>query len=197
MSTGHEAGFRRAVASVAALNLGYFGVEFAVAVAIGSVSLFADSVDFLEDTTLNLLALLALGWSLRARARVAVFLALVLLVPSAAALWTAWQKVLDPVPPAAVPLTAAALGALAVNLSCALILAPHRARGGSLALAVFYSARNDAAANLAIIAAGLVTAAWPSAWPDLVVGLGIAALNAGSAREVWLAAREEGREPEP
>lgn len=32
---------------VAALNLGYFGVEFAVALAIGSVSLFADSIDFL------------------------------------------------------------------------------------------------------------------------------------------------------
>jgi len=196
MSAGHEEGFRRAVAWVAALNLGYFGVEFAVATAIGSVSLFADSVDFLEDTTLNLLALLALAWSVRARARVAVLLALVLLVPSGAALWTAWQKLLDPVPPAAVPLTLAALGALAVNLSCALLLAPHRTRGGSLALAVFYSARNDAAANIAIIGAGLVTAGWPSAWPDLAVGLGIAVLNLGSAREVWLAAREEGREPE-
>ena len=55
--------FRRAVALVALLNVGYFGVEFAVAVAIGSVSLFADSVDFLEDTSLNLLILLAIRWS--------------------------------------------------------------------------------------------------------------------------------------
>jgi hypothetical protein len=37
------------VRNVAALNLGYFGIEFAVAIAIGSVALFADSVDFLED----------------------------------------------------------------------------------------------------------------------------------------------------
>ena len=47
---------------VAVLNLGYFGVEFTVALAIGSVSLFADSVDFLEDASVNLLILAALGW---------------------------------------------------------------------------------------------------------------------------------------
>lgn len=40
---------RRAVLLVALLNLGYFETEFAVAAAIGSVSPFADSVDFLED----------------------------------------------------------------------------------------------------------------------------------------------------
>jgi hypothetical protein len=44
---------RRIVRLAAILNLTYFGVEFAVALAIGSVSLFADSIDFLEDTALN------------------------------------------------------------------------------------------------------------------------------------------------
>jgi Co/Zn/Cd efflux system component len=44
--TSPEGGLRRAVGLVAALNLTYFGVEFAVALAIGSVSLFADSIDF-------------------------------------------------------------------------------------------------------------------------------------------------------
>lgn len=46
-----ESGLRRIVLLVALLNLGYFGVEFVVALKIGSVSLFADSVDFLEDIT--------------------------------------------------------------------------------------------------------------------------------------------------
>jgi Co/Zn/Cd efflux system component len=46
---------------VAALNLAYFGVEFAVALKIGSVSLFADSVDFLEDAAVNFLITVALG----------------------------------------------------------------------------------------------------------------------------------------
>jgi Co/Zn/Cd efflux system component len=54
---------RRVVIVVAVLNLAYFGVEFAVAIAIGSVSLFADSIDFLEDASINLLIAIALGWS--------------------------------------------------------------------------------------------------------------------------------------
>jgi Co/Zn/Cd efflux system component len=72
------------------------------------------------------------------------------------------------------------------------MLARHRAHGGSLTRAAFLSPRNDAFADIAIISAGLVTAfLWPSAWRDLIVELGIAAMNADAAREVWTAAREE------
>ena len=45
--TAVDAGrLRRLVLTVAILNLSYFFVEFAVALVAGSVSLFADSVDF-------------------------------------------------------------------------------------------------------------------------------------------------------
>lgn len=50
-------GLRRVVRLVGLLNLGYFGVEFAVAQAIGSVALFADSIDFLEDASGNVRSL--------------------------------------------------------------------------------------------------------------------------------------------
>lgn len=46
---------------VAALNLSYFFVEMGVALSIGSVALFADGVDFLEDVAINLLIFIALG----------------------------------------------------------------------------------------------------------------------------------------
>ena len=185
---------RRAVQLVALLNLGYFGVEFAVALAIGSVSLFADSVDFLEDASVNVLILAALAWTPRNRARVGMVLAGILLVPGLATLWTAWEKFAAPVPPEPLPLSLAGLGALAVNLSCAYMLARYRHHSGSLTRAAFLSARNDAFANVAIIVAGLVTAfLWRSAWPDLIVGLGIAAMNADAAREVWEAAQDEHR----
>jgi hypothetical protein len=94
-SEGH--GLRRAVGLVALLNLAYFAVEFAVAVGIGSVSLFADSIDFLEDTSVNFLILVALGWSLARRARVGMALAGMLLIPGVATLWTAWDKFMTPV----------------------------------------------------------------------------------------------------
>lgn len=189
-----HAGLRRTVLVVALANLAYFGVEFAVALAIGSVSLFADSVDFLEDASVNLLIFVALAWSARARAKVGMALALILLVPGLATLWTAWDKFLDPVAPQPLALSLTGLGALAVNLTCAFLLARYRHHRGSLTKAAFLSARNDAFANVAIIAAGAVTAfLWRSAWPDLIVGLAIAALNLDAAREVWEAAREEHR----
>lgn len=184
---------RRAVILVAALNLTYFGVEFTVAVTIGAVSLFADSIDFLEDASVNLLIAVALGWSATRRARMGMALAGILLVPGIATLWTAWRKFMVPIPPAPLPLSLTGMGALLINLSCAFTLARFRTHGGSLTRAAFLSARNDALANLAIVAAGLVTAFTLSPWPDLAVGIGIAALNAGAARQVWSAARAEHR----
>jgi Co/Zn/Cd efflux system component len=186
-----DTALHRTVAIVAFANLAYFGVEFAVALAIGSVALIADSVDFLEDASINLLILIALGWSARRRARVGMLLAFILLIPSLAALLTAITKFQDPAPPSPLPLTLAGAGALGVNLFCAWLLARHRHHGGSLSRAAFLSARNDVVANIAIIIAGLVTAATFSGIPDLVVGLGIGVLNIGAAWEVWEAAREE------
>jgi Co/Zn/Cd efflux system component len=186
-----NANLRTVVIIVAVLNLAYFGVEFAVARAIGSVSLFADSVDFLEDASINFLIAMALGWSAASRARVGMALAGILLVPGLATLLTAWEKFMAPLPPAPLALSLTGAGALAINLSCAFMLMRFRAHSGSLTRAAFLSARNDALANVAIIAAGLVTAFTLSGWPDLVVGIGIAALNADAARQVWRAAHDE------
>jgi Co/Zn/Cd efflux system component len=188
---------RRAVLAVALLNFGYFFVEFAAAISIASVSLFADSIDFLEDTSVNLLILLALGWSLQARSRIGMALAVILLVPGLAALWTVWQKIASQLPPEPIALSVVGAGALAVNVSCAFILARFRRASGSLTKAAFLSARNDAYANIAIIAAGVLTAYTLSIWPDLLVGLGIAAMNATAAKEVWEAARQERRDALP
>jgi Co/Zn/Cd efflux system component len=189
--------FRQAVLTVAVLNLLYFGVEFSVAVAIGSVSLFADSVDFLEDASVNFLILAAFAWSARNRARVGMALAAILLIPGLATLWTAAEKFLHFVAPAALPLTVTGAGALVVNFFCALLLARFRHEGGSLARAAFLSARNDVIANIAIILAGLLTAIFPSAWPDLLVGIGVAAMNADAAREVFMVAKREHAEAKP
>jgi Co/Zn/Cd efflux system component len=188
---------RKTVATVGALNLGYFGIEFAVALAIGSVALFADSVDFLEDASVNMLIFFGLGWSAQRRAKLGMVLAVILLVPALATVWTAWTNYASAHVPAPVPLTLAGLGALAVNFSCATMLARFRDHGGSLTRAAFLSARNDVLANVAIIGAGAVTAVTGSPWPDLVTGLGIAAMNADAAHEVFEAARAEHAEAKP
>jgi Co/Zn/Cd efflux system component len=45
------------------LNRAYFRVEFAIAHVNGLISLFADSMDFLEDASVKLLISLDSGWS--------------------------------------------------------------------------------------------------------------------------------------
>ena len=183
--------FRRTLFIVAGLNLAYFGLEFAVALVIGSVSLFADSIDFLEDAALNILVLIAIGWSASYRTAVGRLLAVIIVIPGLATLWMTWQKIALPVPPAPLTLSATGAGALLINFICAMLLVRVRHHGGSLGLAAFLSARNDVLANAAIIAAGFATSATQSIWPDLIVGLGIAVMNADAAGEVYKAAGQE------
>ena len=112
-----DSGLRPIVRLVALLNLDYFGIEFAVALAIGSVSLFADSVDFLEDASVNFLIFAAVGWSLKHRAQVGMALAGILLIPALATLWTAWGKFNVPVAPEPGLLTLTGAGACMSILS--------------------------------------------------------------------------------
>lgn len=192
---GESEGKLRTVAIIVALaNLAYFFVEFGMAQRIGSVSLFADSADFLEDAAVNFLVVVALGWSLLWRARTGFVLAGIALMPALLALWTAWIKVSTGTPPDAFALGLTGAGALIVNIGCAILLAKNHQHGGSLGKAAYLCARNDAFANVAIIAAGLVTSSWISIWPDVIVGLGIFLINLDAAKEVLDAARDEHRE---
>lgn len=191
MTTIPAAALRRTALLVAGLNLGYFAVEASVAVAIRSVSLLADSVDFLEDTAVNLLIALALGWSLAARARVGRLLALVILVPAIAVVVQLVLKVGEPEAPAVLPLVLTAAGAAAVNLVAALLLARIRAEAGAMGRAAWLAARNDVIINVAVIAMALVTLAVGTGWPDIVLGALVIALNGRAALDVWRLAGEE------
>lgn len=121
---------RRAVLFVAFLNFTYGVIEFIVALQIGSVSLFADSVDFFEDASVNLLIFFALAWTLQARARIGMALAVILFIPALAGLWVAIQKLQAPVPPDSFLLGITGLGALGINVFCAWLLASYRHAGG-------------------------------------------------------------------
>lgn len=182
---------RRVVLLVAALNLAGALAEWGVATAIGSVSLVADSVDFLEDAAVNALVAAALGLPLAARARAGRVMAVVICLPALAAVVEVVDKVRHPHAPAVVPLVVTALTAAAVNAVCALLLARVRRHGGSLGAAAWLAARNDVAINLVVAAMAGVTAWTRSGWPDVVLGAVIVVLNVGAAREVWEIAGEE------
>ncbi|PFG41951.1 Co/Zn/Cd efflux system component [Isoptericola jiangsuensis] len=182
---------RRTVAVVAALNFAYFFVEVGVALAAGSVSLLADSVDFLEDTAVNVLIFVALGWPLRRRAVMGKAMSVIILVPALFAGWEVAGRFADPTAPAVVPVVVASVGAVLVNGTAAWLLARVRHGGGSLSRAAFLSARNDVLVNVAVIVMALVTAWTGSGWPDLVLGCGIVLLALHAAWEVWEVSEDE------
>ncbi|MDQ3484879.1 MAG: cation diffusion facilitator family transporter [Actinomycetota bacterium] len=182
---------RRIVLTVAMLNLSYFFVEFTVALAAGSVALLADSVDFLEDTAINLLIFIALGWPLAKRAAMGKAMALVVLGPAGVAAWEAIRRFSGPEAPVVIPVVLASLGAIAINATSAWLLAGVRHHGGSLSRAAFLSARNDVLVNVAIIAMAIITFWTASGWPDLVLGSFIILLALHAAYEVWKVSEEE------
>lgn len=182
------------VLRVAALNLSYFGIEFFFAQRFDSVALFSDSLDFLEDASVNLLIFLAFSLALVWRTRLSYLFALLLLLPAFGFVWNAISKISEPIAPEGAGMSVVGAGALAVNLYCALILNKFKDIKGGLAKAAYFSARNDAVSNILIIIAGLVTLIWVSPIPDLVIGAVIFLMNADSARDILNAARTEHRE---
>jgi Co/Zn/Cd efflux system component len=191
MLSSKEEIFKKSILVVALANFSYFFVEFFVARYITATSLFADSIDFLEDASINLLIFLALHWSSKNKARLGKFLAIILVVPVLAFLCTAWQKFYMPSVPDPSLLSITGFGALLINISCAYILMQFRHHQGSLSRAAFLSARNDALANIAIIFAGLISFIWYSIWPDLLVGFFIMAINLDAAKEIWEASESQ------
>lgn len=182
---------RHVVLVVALLNFAYFFVEFAVALGAGSVSLLADSVDFLEDTAINLLIFVALGWPLARRALMGKTMAFVILGPAAVAGVAAVRRFADPVAPEVLPVVLASLGAIVVNGTSGWLLASVRHAGGSLSRAAFLSARNDVLVNIAVIGMAIVTLWTSSGWPDLVLGCLIILIALHAAWEVWEVSEEE------
>jgi Co/Zn/Cd efflux system component len=87
-----------------------------VACVIDSVSLFADSIDSLKDTSINVLVLLAISCTLRASVFISKLLAGIVLVPGFATLFSAWEKLSHLQAPDPLYLSLTGAAALVVNL---------------------------------------------------------------------------------
>ncbi|MFO1330327.1 MAG: cation transporter [Rubrivivax sp.] len=165
-------------------------VEIASGMASGSVSLLADAVDFAGDAANYGLSLAVLSMAMVWRSRVAWIkgwsMAAFGLFVIGRAVWT---LVTGRVPE---PLTMGVVGvlALAVNLGVAWLLYAYR-EGDANMRSVWLCTRNDALANLAVLAAAAGVFGTGRAWPDLVVALVMAALALSAAVAVLRHAHAE------
>lgn len=189
---GASPAYRRALGWVVALNLGYGAAEIVGGLMAGSQALKADALDFLGDGAITLLGLLAIGWGLALRAKVAFLQGLFLAALGLGVLATTAYRVLVQRVPEAEVMGLFGAAALVVNVAAALILAPHRKGAGDAnARAVWLFSRNDAIGNLAVLgAAGLV--AWTgTSWPDLAVAGVVAGIFLHSAWQILHDARRD------
>ncbi|WP_043308969.1 cation transporter [Pseudomonas sp. ML96] len=180
----HNDGRYRRILWIALLvNLAMFVVEIGAGLKAGSVSLLADSLDFMGDAANYAISLWVLGMSLALRARAAQFKAACMLLFGVgvlgAALWHWWQGEVPSAP------TMGVVGTLALlaNLGVAVLLYAYR-EGDSNMRSVWLCTRNDALGNLAVLAAALGVFGTGSAWPDLIVASIMAALAITAAIQV-------------
>ena len=182
---------RKAIFCVIFLNLSYFMIEFYSAYRIGSASLFADSIDFLEDTAINALILFSVSWSLKNRLRLSLFLALLILIPGLTALWTVGQQFINKSYPDSFDLSLVGFGALIINLFCIKILLRFQNNQESLYRIAFLSAKTDILSNLAIITAGIFLYFFPSIWPDILVALCIVIINFDASFKIYKSVQKQ------
>lgn len=182
---------KKAIFCVVFLNLSYFMIEFYSAYQIGSASLFADSIDFLEDTAINALILFSVSWSLKNRLRLSMILALLILIPGLTALWTVGQQFINKSYPDSFDLSLVGFGALIINLFCIKILLRFQNNQESLYRIAFLSAKTDILSNLAIITAGIFLYFFPSIWPDILVALCIVIINFDASFKIYKSVQKQ------
>ena len=182
--------FRRVLWIALIANASMFLVEV-VASAIGdSMSLQADALDFFSDSANYGISLFVAGAALSSRARASLIKSATMAAFGLWVLSSAVHRAVQGSDPDAGVMGGIALLALVVNVGVAVMLFSHR-NGDSNRASIWLCSRNDAIANLAVIAAAGGVVATSSRWPDLAVAVGIAALNVTAAVQVVKLARTE------
>ena len=165
----------RVLGAVLAINAFMFIVEFGAGLASGSSALLADSLDMLGDPFVYAFSLFVIHRSLAWHARAALLKGAIMALFGIAVLFEVALKLRTPIPPIVPTMAAIGMLALAANAICFSLLWRHRADGINLR-STWLCSRNDLIANTAVLAAAGGVAWSGSAWPDILVGLGIAAL---------------------
>lgn len=185
-----DPGYRRALWIALVLNALMFGVELVASFRADSVSLLADSVDFLGDAGNYGVALFVLGLAPVWRSRTALWKGWLMLGYGVFVLVkSAWQWSAG-VMPEPVIMAWVSLLALAVNVGVAALLYAYRS-GDAQARSVWLCSRNDALGNLAVMAAAAGVWASGHGWPDIAVAIVLAGLALNSGMSVIKHARRE------
>ena len=172
------------------INVVLFVVEGTAGILASSAALLADALDMLGDAFVYGVSLYAVSRGALWKARAAELKGWIMLLFGLGVLGQVLYKVLVPEVPHHPTMGAVGFLALAGNAVCLWLLWRHRAEDVNMR-SVWLCSRNDIVANVSVLGAGAAVWALHAQWPDLVVGVAIAALFLKSAFGVLREAREE------
>lgn len=179
---------RRVLQIVLGINAVMFLVEFGAGLLADSTALLADSVDMLGDAIVYGFSLYVVSRGSVWQARAALLKGAVMAAFGLGVLGEAVLKIVRGNVPAADVMGGIGLLALGANLACLLLLRRCRADDINMRSAWLCS-RNDVMANAGVLLAAAGVFVTSSAWPDIAIGLLIAAMFATSALGVIREAR--------
>ncbi|MEH6386412.1 MAG: cation diffusion facilitator family transporter [Pseudomonas profundi] len=168
---------------VLAINAVMFCVEFTAGWIASSTALLGDSLDMFGDASVYALTLFVLDRSRRARAGAALFKGGFMLLFGVVVVADAIRKLVIQEVPAADWMGIVGSIALLANGICFAMLYRHRADDLNMR-STWLCSRNDLVANSSVIIAAGLVAVTGTLWPDIIVGLAIAALFLHSAWQV-------------
>ena len=179
---------RRVLTIVLWINAVMFVVEFVAGLASHSTALLADSVDMLGDAIVYGFSLYVIGRGIAWQARAALLKGGIMAAFGAGVLAEVGVKIARGLVPAADVMTG--IGALAFAANASVLVFLWRRRGDDINMrSAWVCSRNDVIANASVLVAAVGVAVTGSAWPDIGVGLAIAAMFASSAVTVIRDAR--------
>lgn len=182
--------YRRILWIALIINALMFVVEIIFSQRADSVSLLADSIDFLGDAANYGLSIWVLAMSVQTRAKASLVKAASMGVFGIAVLGHAIWNAVAGVVPDAQTMTLIGFLALVANVSVAILLYAYR-NGDSNMRSVWLCTRNDALGNIAVIIAAIGVFGTGTAWPDLIVASIMASLALTAAWQVVKQARQE------
>jgi Co/Zn/Cd efflux system component len=175
---------------VLGINAIMFFVELTAGLLAGSVSLIADSLDMLGDALVYGFSIYVVARGARMKAKAAFLKGGIMAAFGLFVFGQAMYKIIIPHVPIFEMIGAIGLLALAANSLCLVLLWRHRADDINMS-SVWLCSRNDIIANVSVLCAGLGVWLTSSGWPDILVGLGLAALFLRSALFVLRGAMKE------
>jgi len=168
---------------VLGINAFMFVVELTAGLLGHSVSLVADSLDMLGDALVYGFSLYVVARDARMKAKAALFKGLIMLGFGLFVLGQTVYRIAVPQLPMFEAIGAIGLLALAANGMCFYLLWRHRENDINMS-SVWLCSRNDIIANVTVLFAAAGVWLTQSGWPDIAVGLALAALVLRSALHV-------------